>query len=176
VFNQGYYGIVGESDDVITPPVLLRSESLDANYETYEFSYRAFVIDDDEVSKVIADMGENNVSIELFDDGIHNDSLAGDNIFGNILPIVTEGRGGDAYAIDVNKITLPFTRNGVLADVIVNGKGFSFNLEMTDIFENVGVRSTGASVPLRNGSGSGGKFHEAGFLFSGGFFLSGNSL
>ena len=55
---------------------------------------------------------ENGVFVEeMFDDGLHNDSLDGDNIFGNTLPILTPTsivpNYGKRYSLDVNKIKLP---------------------------------------------------------------------
>ncbi len=40
---------------------------------------------------------------------------------------------------------------------------------------NVSNKETIAGLPISHGGGSGGKFDEGGFLFSGGFFLSGYS-
>ena len=65
----------------------------------------------------------------MFDDGMHNDSLANDNIFGNVFPLISnQWYGyGDAYAMDINNITLPFNRKGVIADVNIEYKGFHLN-------------------------------------------------
>jgi len=175
VFNQGYFGILGKSEDTFTPPVLLNSETVGVDYEKEEVSYRAKVIDDQGVSRVVAKLNQINSNIELFDDGLHNDSLANDNIYGNVLPIINEGRAGDAYAMDLNNITLPFNRSGIIADVNIGYKGFTVELEMTDIPCNTGSKETRADIPIRGGLGSLGKFDEIGFLFSGGFFLSGYS-
>ena len=175
VFNQGYIGILGESEDTFTPPVLLSFETAGVDYENEEVNYRAKVIDDEGVSKVVAKLNQINSSIELFDDGLHNDSLANDNIYGNTLPIISEGKAGEAYAMDLNKISLPFNRRGIIADVNIGYKGFTFELEMIDISGSTGSTETRADIPIRGGPGSMGKFEEGWFLFSGGFFLSGYS-
>ena len=175
VFNQGYFGILGLSEDTFTPPLLLFAETVSVNYEKEEINYRAKVIDDQGVLKVVAKLDQINSSIELYDDGMHNDSLTNDNIYGNVIPIVNAGKATDVYAMDLNNITLPFDRTGIIADVNIAYKGFTFELEMVDVFNNVGLKETYAEFPINGGSGSLGKFDEIGFLFSGGFFLSGYS-
>ncbi|MBT8377752.1 MAG: T9SS type A sorting domain-containing protein [Ignavibacteria bacterium] len=174
-FNQVYYGILGESEDTFTPPVIINSETVGVDYETEEVNYRAKVIDEEGVKKVFAKLDQINFSVELFDDGLHNDSLANDNIYGNTLPIANNGKEGDAYAMDLNNITLPFNSSGVIADVNIGYKGFQFELEMTDLSDNIGSQLTRADFPIRGGGGSVAKFDERGFLYSSGFFLSGFS-
>ena len=154
---------------------MLSFETAGVDYENEEVNYRAKVIDDEGVSKVVAKLNQINSSIELFDDGLHNDSLANDNIYGNTLPIISEGKAGEAYAMDLNKISLPFNRRGIIADVNIGYKGFTFELEMIDISGSTGSTETRADIPIRGGPGSMGKFEEGWFLFSGGFFLSGYS-
>ncbi len=39
----------------------------------------------------------------------------------------------NAYAMDLNNISLPFNRSGIIADVNIGYKGFTFELEMIDI-------------------------------------------
>ncbi|MEJ5262699.1 MAG: sialidase family protein, partial [Ignavibacterium sp.] len=88
-------------------------------------------------------------TIELFDDGLHQDSLAGDKIFGGSLSNLTTGAyyldisaknvnqltntfnigrivipynyGTNVYLLELNKIKLPFTNDGILADASVDG-------------------------------------------------------
>ncbi len=175
VNSQGFYGIIGESEDKITPPILLKREIVGYDYEKEEINYRAMVFDNEGVLKVVANLYQINLNVQLFDDGLHNDSLANDHIFGNTLPFITEGNSGSAYAIDINKISLPFNNKGDIAEVYIGGKEFSFQLQMTDIFNNTGSKTTNAYIPLEGGGVHGGRFEEASFLFSSGFFLSGYS-
>ncbi len=153
IFNQGFYGLLEQSEDVNTPPILLNSETVGYDYDKQEINYRALVIDDQGVSKVVANLHQINSSIELFDDGLHNDSLANDNIFGNVLPIISEGKAGEAYAMDLNNISLPFNRRGIIADVNIGYKGFTFELEMTDISGSIGLNGNpcGYSDQRRSG-------------------------
>ena len=175
IFNQGYFGILGQSADTFTPPVLLNSETVGVDYEKMEVNFRAKVIDDQGVSRVVAKMDQINLDVELFDDGLHNDSLANDSIYGNVLPLIIEGKAGTEYAMDLNAITLPFNNKGVIASVDIEGKAFLIKLQMTDIFNNISLKEVSVNFPIRGGGGSVGKFDEGGFLFSGGFFLSGYS-
>jgi hypothetical protein len=170
-----YYGIIDESEDKFTPPLLKSQKTVNIDYENDKLGFQAEVIDDEGVSRVMAMIDQINFTIELFDDGMHNDSLPNDNIFGNTLPIITEGYQGGGYAMDLNNISLPFSSKGVIADMNIEYKGFSFELEMTDISGNVGLTGAGVRIPIRGGGGSMGKFDEGGFLFSGGFVLSGYS-
>jgi hypothetical protein len=171
-----YYGIIDESEDKFTPPLLKSQKTVNIDYENDKLGFQAEVIDDEGVSRVIARIEQINLITELFDDGMHNDSLANDNIFGNTLPFITEGYHGDAYAMDLNNISLPFSSKGVIADMNIEYKGgFSFELEMTDISGNVGLTGAGVLIPIRGGGGSMAKYQEGSFLFSGGFCLSGYS-
>lgn len=174
--DQSFYGIFGESADVITPPVLLNEEVIEANYESNEFIYNALIIDDDAVAQVIVEL-ENGVFVEeMFDDGLHNDSLDGDNIFGNTLPILTPTsilpNYGKRYSLDVNKIKLPLNNKGILADVNYTHSGLLAEFLMYDVKNNVRMDTETALVPVQN-SGSVGKYEEGGFIYSGGFWLSG---
>lgn len=171
-----FYGFPGESEDLYTPPVVISSGVGEVDYENEKFQFQANVIDDEDVSKVIVKIEEINFEIELYDDGIHNDELPNDNIFGNVLPFVTPANDIDAYVIDVNKITLPLNRSGVLADVDISSLEIGVVLEMTDVSMNVGNRNLDINVPNKGVGGyGGGKYDESSFLYAGGFILSGYS-
>ena len=79
-FNQGFYGIVGQSVDTNTPPLFIWDKIVGSDYEKQEVNYQAKVIDDEGISKVVAKLDAINQNINLYDDGMHNDSLANDNI------------------------------------------------------------------------------------------------
>jgi hypothetical protein len=170
-----FYGVLGESIDGFTPPLLITTGRGEINFGDEEFEFYAEVVDDDGVKEVKAKMYETGVEINLYDDGLHNDSLANDNIYGNILPIESPADGGIAYAIDVNQITLPFNHEGILADVNVFSKSQKFQLEAEDIHQNFLIKETSVGIPIKGGGGSMAKYQEGSFLFSGGFWLSGYS-
>jgi hypothetical protein len=176
--EQNFYGVSGESADMFTPPVLLKAEVTNADYETNEFIYQALIDDNEEVSNVYVELGGGAFIAEMFDDGMHNDSLANDNIFGNTFPILNPAlpvpHYGLAYAIDVNKINLPLNNAGILADVNFTHLSLLAEFKMQDIHNNFRIISQTALVPVQN-PGSQGKFEEGNFLFSGGFVLSGYS-
>ncbi len=177
VFNQGYFGILGESEDNYTPPVLLNQEVSSVDYENEEFIYRALIIDDEVVTNVNLNIESGEYQAQMFDDGMHDDSLASDNIFGNSFPLLSPTTGspyGDAYQIEVNNLSLPFNEKGVIADVNIGSYQLPAELRMIDNRNNVSIKDQGISIPLQN-PGSGGKYGEGTFLFSGGFFLSGYS-
>ncbi|MEE9450092.1 MAG: sialidase family protein, partial [Ignavibacteriaceae bacterium] len=176
VIEQSFYGILGESADVFTPPVLLGAEVTDVDHEKEEFSYQALIIDEDAVSQVTVELEDGAFIGEMFDDGMHNDSLDSDNIYGNTFPILTPTSVvpyyGKRYALDVNKINLPLNNSGILAGVNFTHLSLLSEFKMYDIYNNVRIERETARVPVMN-PGSGGKYEEGGFLFSGGFWLSG---
>lgn len=90
----------------------------------------------------------------LFGTAILSVGFAGEDVKGkkknvskinNINKITQGGKYGDSYRLNINNINLPMNSSGVLADVNIAPDGTK------------------------------GKFDESGFLFSGGFFLSGFS-
>ena len=178
VFNQGYFGILGQSEDTFTPPVVLKQEVTGVDYQTEEFDYRAIVIDNEAVSQVYLNLENGAYQSQMFDDGLHNDSLANDNIYANSFPILTPSSFVPyyeySYAIDVNKISLPLNNSGVLADVAYTHIRLIAEFNLTDINGNLKRDEQIAEVPAQN-PGHGGKYANGVFLFSGGFFLSGYS-
>ena len=176
-----WYGILGKSEEAYTPPVFLD------NWFEYEYNYPktnvnviAKVYDETAISSVMVNYSlnhEGNQVLELYDDGQHNDEEAGDMIFANridsimirdtlfysfvitdnqLTSVTTEEKSqipfypeyGTTYLIDVNNIKLPLDNKGNLGSPTVPS-------------------STGQ--PINEA-----RFEEAGFLWSGGFALSGN--
>ncbi|GIK61733.1 MAG: hypothetical protein HND39_00265 [Ignavibacteriota bacterium] len=171
-YYQIYFGIPGISIDVSTPPFLY-AQSIIPEYPgaIEQITFRIFADDENLLSSAKKQFTINGISelINMYDDGMHGDSLSGDNIFGYILEdgltgeilnydfILTDvdnnsaGFVGstlpnftinDKYLVDINKLKLTFTRKGILADVIVDS---IYGLQ----------------------------FEESSVLFSGGFMLSG---
>jgi hypothetical protein len=173
-FFQIYYGIPGESIDVSTPPFLYNFSIIPEYPEENDpITIRALADDENMLSlmKVITNIDGTIDSLDMFDDGLHNDSLPGDNIYGVILEngfpngsllvydfLLTDidyntvGFNGsyvaipnftyyNIYHVEANKLKLPLNNRGVLADVEDSLSGLHFD--------------------------------ESSVLFSGGFFLSG---
>jgi len=173
-FYQIYYGIPGVSIDDSTPPFLYGFSIIPQHPEDSEpITFRTYADDENSLSsvKVIVNANGNIDSLAMFDDGIHNDSLPGDNIYGVViengfsngtllvydflLTDVDNNSAGfigsyvtipnfnyyDVYPIEVNKLKLPLNNKGVLA----------------------GIEDSTAGL----------HFEESSVLFSGGFYLSG---
>lgn len=173
---ETYYGIFGESEDIFTPPVLVKQEVVGVDYEINQFDYRAFIIDNDDIFKVSVELGNGEFIQEMFDDGVHNDSLAGDHIYGNAFPILPHMLRRKNYSLDVNKIRLPMDNKGRLASVNYDGLEISSNFIMYDNDYNSISDSEITVIPVTN-PGAGARYEEGSFLFAGGFFLSGyNSI
>jgi hypothetical protein len=174
---QIYYGIPGISIDDSTPPYLFDFSAIPQNPQANEpITFRAFADDENSLNsvKIIINIDANIDSLEMYDDGMHGDSLAGDNIYGYIqqdgllngyslnydfLLQDADGNNGcfkggfiqdpaftyiPAFRLDANRLKLPFDNQGVLADVLL---------------------SVGDSTGLL--------FDESSVLFSGGFLMSG---
>jgi hypothetical protein len=173
---QIYFTLADVEVDTNVPPFLYKStHTLTDPYPNEPYFIRAFVDDDREIVSVKLNTYTNPPGVyetlDMYDDGMHNDSLPGDKIYGveiipqnfgdfisyyfsiedNDLNIATFDGGAlivplvfatDAYLIDVNNFKLPIDNRGILADANVNGI-------------------------------SGGRFEGNMVLFSAGFYLSG---
>ena len=136
--------------------------------DTQEITFQATIIDDNSIDKVYAFSDDSVVAVELFDDGMHNDEAPSDNIFANNLPL-HKIQNSISYVMAVNKIKLPINNKGILADITAM-HSFRAKVQSIDVDENVGKYFTNIQLEY---SIFGGEYEESGFLFSGGFFLSG---
>ena len=164
------YAIIGETVESFRPPyitnVIATSDSLSGKH----WLISANVIDDEEVVKVSVTFNDGS-NAELFDDGLHNDGGANDSLFANVV-LLNSLEPSIAGKIDVNKLTLPFTNKGIIADTWISFSQRGI-VEATD---NIGQACKfETDIEERRGAGSVGRFEEGGFLFSGGFILSGYS-
>jgi len=175
-FFQIYFTLADGSIDTNVPPFMYKflhsSENPGPNQP---YIVQAFIDDDKTILSVKLNTYTNPPptydALEMYDDGQHYDSLAGDKIYGTaIIPNsfgeeiiysfsiedddnnLVQLNGGivnvpvmfaaDSYLFDVNNFKLPINSKGILAAVPINGQ-------------------------------QGGLFEESIILFSGGFFLSG---
>jgi len=167
------YGILEETVETFTPPYLLDTQvSYDSVTPPTHFTLRATIIDDDQVEKVDLEIEDMLTSGSLYDDGMHDDLEANDNVWGNVFPFAFP-RNSDMYEMNVNNILLPFNNNGVLADV--DYRFVYTSAKITSFDYNGSENTANTSINLDYGSYGGGKFEEGSFLFSGGFYLSGYS-
>jgi hypothetical protein len=164
------YGILKESADKFTPPKVFNSSVPQdlINFESKQYVFQAKVLDDEVIRSVKVFLDDSSFTREIFDDGMHNDKMANDSIFGNIFPLATSGYSND-YILNVNQIELPLDNKGVLADVNVT-HDHKAEVIASDYSNN---KSTYKSDFFLGGNGSGGKYEGGGFLFSAGFFISG---
>jgi hypothetical protein len=163
------FGILGETEEISTPPKVLELGITEIDYVNKQFALNATVIDDENVDKVEVMFDETLDYDELFDDGAHNDLDSGDNVYGNIFNFVKPG-ANKSFMMDVNKIELPFSNKGILADVRVDVTS-PIKLNAYDINNYFISKKDTISYTF----GSGARFEEGTFLFSGGFYLSGYS-
>ncbi|MCC6255867.1 MAG: exo-alpha-sialidase, partial [Ignavibacteriaceae bacterium] len=175
-FFQIYFTSADLSIDTDVPPFMYKflhsAENLGPNQP---YIVQAFIDDDKTIVSVKLNTYTNPPPtydvLEMYDDGLHYDSLAGDKIYGTaIIPNsfgdhiiysfsiedddtnLVQLNGGTvslpvmyatySYLLDVNNFELPLNNKGILAAVQINGQ-------------------------------QGGLFEESTILYSGGFFLSG---
>jgi len=164
------FGIIEETVESFTPPFIINAviPSGGMDFENEEFTYNAKVIDDETVDRVIVNLQDKTLLGELYDDGLHNDGMSNDKIFGNTFPFINP-LVFDEYVVRVNNIKLPINTKGVIADVNVNTL-INVSILASDAQLNEGVMNT--TLRLSYG-GSGGKFDGEVFLFSAGFYMSG---
>ncbi|MCH7963445.1 MAG: exo-alpha-sialidase [Bacteroidetes bacterium] len=164
------YGIFEESIESFTPPYVISSNYSPTIIEldSQEFTFQATIIDNNLIENVYVTFADSLVAGELFDDGMHNDEEPNDNIFANTFPL-PKSSNSISQVMTVNNIILPYNNNGILADVEAM-HSFSAKIQSIDIDGNAGKYFTNIQL---NYSIHGGEYEESGFLFSGGFFLSG---
>ncbi len=161
------YGIVGITNETFTPPLIFNILTSGPNPKTNSITVNVTVLDDEKVTEVYL-LNEDSTMVELFDDGNHDDVTAGDSIFGNLINLsapINEKIG----LMNANNIYLPLNNSGTLADI-------NFEAVLAEHFiaeDNLQNRNLLNYTLTRRFSS--GLYDEAGFLFSGGFWISGYS-
>ncbi len=159
--NSFHFGIGGESRDP-SPPVIHEIDHEDFSIGANNI-IQIKAEDDKEIQSVFLTLNNNEYS--LYDDGLHGDEAASDNIFGNFITNFDFNDLTKESFINLNNIYLPFNNRGVLADANVN---IDIKGNATDYDKNQ------ANMDLIHRSGnSRAWFNNEIFLFSGGFYLSG---
>ena len=170
--HQVSFGVLGETAETYTPPSLFDAYSPysyylipDPNHEVY--TIRAFIKDDNQVESVKVFFEDPNEIFELYDDGLHNDLEANDGVYANIFEYNPSQPSG-FFLCAVNKLKIPFSNNGLVADVMTTEiRTTNFLVNDTDGNALNTLKAVQISI------GPTGKFEESSFLFSAGFFLSG---
>jgi len=127
--------------------------------------------------KVIYSTVDRKDSIELFDDGLHSDVEANDFIFGNIINRLETGvKYNMGYSItDINNTYGFFNATNIIP---LMGSAESIIFDINKLYLPISNKGEIADVhvPLTNGYGTAyGKYDDVIVLFSGGFLISGFS-
>ena len=172
--QQIYYGT---QPDISTPPYLLTYEQTpDTVNANQPINVKAYVDDDQSINTVKLVVKINLMepdTLEMYDDGIHNDSLANDKIFGVDIGGFKKGDGISYYFLlsdnennsagfDGGKIGLPFDFNYT-----------SYRFEVNRF--KVPFLNNGVIANVYSNEPSDGWYDESTVLFSGGFYLTGKN-
>ena len=162
-----------ELQDNSTPPVIYDFE-VNSNPVNAGDSIKIKVFTGSEspltVVKITGDLNNLPYTLQLFDDGNHNDSLAGDKIFGNFIRVAQEG---DLlrYSVSVqNAFGSSTTSQNIIACPFTN-LPTSAELKTGRLIVPFDYNGTIADVATASGSGM--KFDSVMTIFSQGFLLSG---
>ena len=164
--NQIAFGILDETIETYTPPYLFDGFSLWSN-DPDSTLINAYVKDDNEVESVKLYFEDSLQVFQLFDDGLHDDYEAGDGVFGNKV-LYDFTKPGENLYFNVNKVKIPFSNNGIIADVQVRDSSNTVFI-LRDVENNIGKSIQRIFINI----GSQGRYEEGTFLFSSGFFISG---
>ncbi|WKZ68912.1 MAG: T9SS type A sorting domain-containing protein [Melioribacteraceae bacterium] len=138
--------------------------------ETFDISI--FAVDNNPITSY--EVTFQNITHEMKDDGIGADSIAGDNIYS--VRITADSPAYDestVKSIDINNVYMPFNNSGVLADAHYTGIREPILFRLTNSLGNSSEFDFSLTTTPTEYYGSLGKFEKIGFLFSGGFYLSG---
>lgn len=152
-------GFLNLSHDSFPPPVIYNVLFSNIDLAKSTLSIKVFTYDDNGIQEVKVEVPNMGI-FYLYDDGLHNDSLAGDYIFGNSI------KYRFVNAITINNIKIPIRNNGVIADD-------RFSLNLTIIVRDIDNKSNFVEKQLTFNEGA--FFEGNSILFSSGFMLSGYS-
>ncbi len=170
-FNNSYnltYFIPGINKEISTPPYIIHSLIKGIDTLKNKIEVKAIVIDDEEIEKVKVEINNGSIYGELYDDGLHNDNEANDNLYSNIFDNIRLDNY-DTYLIQTNKFRIPINKKGEIG-------GLRSYLQMTLFLTATDINNF--SVHKNSLEGVSFSFAQAyydnvGFLFTGGFALSG---
>ncbi|KUG25120.1 hypothetical protein ASZ90_005064 [hydrocarbon metagenome] len=109
-----YLGLLTTTEDPAPPLVYWISSPSSVKFGK-EYSIRVFAVDDSEVTKVELEL--DGKVYQLYDDGNHGDSLAGDNIYGAFLESFEPTEPLPSVGVDINKIFFPIKNDGTIANL-----------------------------------------------------------
>jgi hypothetical protein len=150
-----------------TPPMLISYQIGFVSVRDSVTTFTISAIDDDSILKVVLKLIGGS-DLELFDDGNHEDGSANDNVYGNIVPLGSFNEN-DKDMMDVNRVKLPVSNDGVLSNLQFF-RTFADSIIISDNNQNTIYLAYDFSA-----SSYGSGYDESGFIFSGGFLMSGYS-
>ncbi|KUG25118.1 hypothetical protein ASZ90_005062 [hydrocarbon metagenome] len=167
-----YLGILAETIDPAPPAINWMDFPNPIDFDQ-DFQIQVFAYDETGINSVSVEF--NHKVYTLYDDGNHEDFLAGDYIYGGTIdgvPTNTSLGPDKSKIIGLNNVQLPISNNGVIADISTAEK-IRLAVKVIDTDQNEINRT--ANVYMGELSGRDGKYDGLNILFSGGFFLSGYS-
>lgn len=160
---QIFYGIADESEELYHPPKLFYFYPKPIENQDKKFLMRAYVKDDEAFPKVTFSIKNSNIAAQLFDEGNHDDLNAGDGIFANVIDIPEEILQSH-FVLDVNKITMPFSNDGKIAEMYPSYQ-FQAVIELRDSNNNQTIYNKNISFSIPH-YGFGGVYDTNVFLFA----------
>jgi len=169
-FQDTYLGILTETIDPAPPAINWLDFPNPIDFDQ-DFQIQVFAYDESGINSVSVEF--NHKVYTLYDDGNHNDLLAGDYIYGGTIdgvPSNTSLGPNQSKIIGLNNVQLPIGNNGIIAN-INTAERIRLSVKAVDTEQNEINRT--ANVYMDELSGADGKYDGKNILFSGGFFLSG---
>lgn len=170
-FNGDYnltFFIPGINKEISTPPCIVHSSIKNIANLKNKIVVSAIVINNEEIKKVEVRINDSGVLGELYDDGLHNDNEANDYIYSNIFDDVRLDNY-NTYLIQTNKFRLTVNRNAEIPGSMTSAVVTLF-LTITDINDFSFYQSSSKNIIIEAPNGY---YDNVGFLFTGGFALSG---
>jgi hypothetical protein len=165
--SQISFAKLGETIETYRPPFITNCDSFSDSIHDKEWILNCKIVDDQSVMNAFVEL-ETGFSTQLFDDGKHEDVDSADNIFGNTI-IIDHFSPSNEDIINVNKLSVPINNKGVIADI--RDLTYYQNAELKAIDNDQHQIITEQELSVNYNVRS--EYEEGGFLFSGGFLLSG---
>ena len=160
-------GYLNTTTETYTPPVLFK-QAVQQKKDSLQFL--AYAKDDNEIEDVVIVFDSIDTELTLYDDGLHDDQEADDDVYGNRMLIPPVNYNNNSVYINSNKLKIPFENSGVIA-MVTGSDTVNATFNLTDVENNSSILPKDVIIHLI----SGGQYDEGTFLFSSGFFLSGFS-
>ncbi|MCF6270798.1 MAG: glycoside hydrolase, partial [Melioribacteraceae bacterium] len=173
---QLWYGIIGESEDIIAPPIIWNVKSSPGVLiEGDTLIITALILDDSGISKASITPiinGDVKEEIEMFDNGLINDLTADDKVFTVAIGTFTKNDTIEYSITAINTNNYKAISNSLTVIVQHPNKMRKFYLDINRLKLPINNRGVLADVKVGNERTSG-RYDSKAVLYSGGFGLSG---